>query len=255
MTLSFADLGVPTFISDALAQRGIIRRSVQAATVADGLAGRDVCGRAPTGSGKTMRSACRSSPPPSVPSQAWPARAHAGPTRELADQITAELRSFSGRLASTPSTAASATASRSPPCGAASTSSSACPGRLEDLIQRGDVSLDAVDNVVLDEADRMADMGFLPVVRRLLDQTSDDRRTMLFSATLDDVAKLARDYQRPRSPRGRRRDARRHVGGAPVRDGRAARAQRDRRRDRERGVAVDRVHPGRATAPTAWHDS
>jgi superfamily II DNA/RNA helicase len=72
----------------------------------------------------------------------------------------------------------------------------ACPGRLEDLIDRGDVELGSVERVVLDEADRMADMGFMPAVRRILDQTSRDRQTLLFSATLDgDVAKLTRDYQ------------------------------------------------------------
>jgi superfamily II DNA/RNA helicase len=73
----------------------------------------------------------------------------------------------------------------------------ACPGRLLDLVQRGDVSLHEVDTVVVDEADRMADMGFLPSVRRLLDDTPDTRQTILFSATLDgDVAVLTRAYQR-----------------------------------------------------------
>ena len=73
----------------------------------------------------------------------------------------------------------------------------ACPGRLEDLIGQGAVDLSAVERVVLDEADRMADMGFMPAVRRILDQTSGQRQTLMFSATLDrDVAKLTRDYQR-----------------------------------------------------------
>ncbi len=73
----------------------------------------------------------------------------------------------------------------------------ACPGRLEDLIKGGSVSLEDVSFVVVDEADRMADMGFLPEVKRLLDQTRDDRQTLLFSATLDgDIAELTRRYQR-----------------------------------------------------------
>jgi superfamily II DNA/RNA helicase len=73
----------------------------------------------------------------------------------------------------------------------------ACPGRLEDLVARGSVDLAFVEMVVIDEADRMADMGFLPAVRRLVDQTSADRQTLLFSATLDGpVDKLVRDYQR-----------------------------------------------------------
>jgi superfamily II DNA/RNA helicase len=83
----------------------------------------------------------------------------------------------------------------------------ACPGRLEDLIARRDVGLECVDMVVLDEADRMADMGFLPAVRRILDATRADRQTLLFSATLDgDVDKVVRYYQR---------DPRRHEVVAP----------------------------------------
>jgi superfamily II DNA/RNA helicase len=72
----------------------------------------------------------------------------------------------------------------------------ACPGRLADLVRRGDVDLSAVEVVTVDEADRMADMGFLPEVRRLLDQTASTRQTLLFSATLDDaVDVLVRRYQ------------------------------------------------------------
>ena len=72
----------------------------------------------------------------------------------------------------------------------------ACPGRLEDLIQTGHVSLDDVDQVVIDEADRMADMGFLPAVRRILRLTNDRRQVLLFSATFDGaVSKLAREIQ------------------------------------------------------------
>src|SRR5207302_5898849 len=73
----------------------------------------------------------------------------------------------------------------------------ACPGRLEDLLGSGDVSLADVDIVVIDEADRMADMGFLPAVKRLMDQVRPDRQTLLYSATLDgDVDTLVRRYQR-----------------------------------------------------------
>jgi len=73
----------------------------------------------------------------------------------------------------------------------------ACPGRLADLVRRGNVKLDEVEIVVIDEADRMADMGFLPDVRRLLDMVREDRQTLLFSATLDgDVDVLIRNYQR-----------------------------------------------------------
>ena len=197
-TPSFADLGVPSFISAALEQRGITHPfEIQAATVADALAGRDVCGRAPTGSGKTIAFGV---PLVATTERAQPGRPRAlvlAPTRELADQITSELRTFSGRLRIDAVYGGVGYGKQVSALRRGVDILVACPGRLEDLIQRGDVSLGDVDNVVLDEADRMADMGFLPVVRRLLDQTSSERRTMLFSATLDgDVAKLTRDYQR-----------------------------------------------------------
>ena len=197
-TPSFADLGVPDFICSALEQRGITHPfQIQAATVADALAGRDVCGRAPTGSGKTIAFGV---PLVATTERAEPGRPRAlvlAPTRELADQITAELRSFSGRLRVDAVYGGVGYGKQVSALRRGVDILVACPGRLEDLIQRRDVQLGDVDNVVLDEADRMADMGFLPVVRRLLDQTSAERRTMLFSATLDgDVAKLTRDYQR-----------------------------------------------------------
>ena len=95
-----------------------------------------------------------------------------------------------------PSTAVWATGRSARRSATASTCSSRCPGRLGDLIEQDVVRLDAVEFVVVDEADRMADMGFLPDVRRLLDQTSRKRQTLLFSATLDgDVAELTREYQ------------------------------------------------------------
>lgn len=201
MSTTFAQLGVPSFICDALARRDIHEPfAIQAATVADGLAGRDVCGRAPTGSGKTLAFGV-----PLVANVADLGRAPAGrphalilaPTRELADQITAELRSFSGRVRVDAVYGGVGYGAQLTALRRGVDVLVACPGRLEDLIQRGDVDLGGVRFVVLDEADRMADMGFMPAVRRLLDRTSDDRQTVLFSATLDgDVAKLTADYQR-----------------------------------------------------------
>ena len=198
MSTTFAQLGVPAFICDALEQRGIIHPfEIQAATVADGLAGRDVCGRAPTGSGKTIAFG--------VPLIATTERARPGapqalvlaPTRELADQITEELRTFSGRLRVDAVYGGVGYGKQLSALRRGVDVLVACPGRLEDLIQRGDVELGDVRHVVLDEADRMADMGFLPAVRRLLDRTSRDRQTVLFSATLDgEVALLTREYQR-----------------------------------------------------------
>jgi superfamily II DNA/RNA helicase len=198
MPPTFAQLGVSSSIVDALARRGITEPfEIQAATIADALAGRDVCGRAPTGSGKTLAFGI---PLVATVDRAQPRRPRAlvlAPTRELAEQITTELRSFAGdvRIA-----AVYGGVGYGPQINALRKGVDvlvACPGRLEDLIQQGDVQLADVDKVVLDEADRMADMGFMPAVRRLLDATSPSRQTVLFSATLDgDVAKLTRDYQR-----------------------------------------------------------
>ena len=119
------------------------------------------------------------------------------PTRELADQICKELRAFSGkRIVSVVYGGVSYGPQRKALAKGVDILV-ACPGRLEDLIEQGELTLEDVKQVVIDEADRMADMGFMPAVKRILDQTSNDRQTILFSATLDhDVAKLKKHYQR-----------------------------------------------------------
>jgi superfamily II DNA/RNA helicase len=197
---TFASLGVPDFICRALEQRGIVEPfEIQAVTVADVLAGRDVCGRAPTGSGKTLAFGVPMVAMISEAGRAAPGRPKAlilAPTRELAEQITNELRSFGGRLRID---AVYGGVGYGPQLNALKRGIDilvACPGRLEDLIERRDVNLSDVGFVVLDEADRMADMGFMPSVRRLLDRTAKKRQTVLFSATLDgDIAKLTKEYQ------------------------------------------------------------
>ena len=198
MSTTFAQLGVPDAICRALARHGITEPfAIQAATITDALAGRDVCGRAPTGSGKTLAFGI-----PLVVNveRAQPKRPRAlvlAPTRELAEQIHEEIRTFAGPVRIG---VVYGGVGYGPQIAALRKGVDilvACPGRLEDLIDQGLVDLGCVDHVVLDEADRMADMGFMPAVRRLLDQTSSDRQTVLFSATLDgDVAKLTRDHQR-----------------------------------------------------------
>ncbi len=197
MSTTFAQLGVPQNICRALEKRGIVDAfEIQAATVADALAGRDVCGRAPTGSGKTLAFGIPLVATVERAEKRHPRALILSPTRELADQITTELRSFAGDIRVA---AVYGGVGYGPQLNALSKGVDilvACPGRLEDLIERGSVSLSQVDQVVLDEADRMADMGFMPTVKRILDQTADDRQTVLFSATLDgDIAKLSRDYQ------------------------------------------------------------
>jgi superfamily II DNA/RNA helicase len=198
---TFASLGVPSDIVAALARKSITEPfPIQVATVPDALAGRDVCGKAPTGSGKTLAfgigAVGRLTGKPSRPRQ--PRVLVLTPTRELAAQVATELRalatprqlrvdSFYGGVGYGPQLKALARGVDV---------AVACPGRLADLIERGSIRLDAVEIVVIDEADRMADMGFLPDVRRLLDLTPADRQTLLFSATLDgDIDVLVRRYQ------------------------------------------------------------
>ena len=119
------------------------------------------------------------------------------PTRELADQIAGELRSFAGSIRVDVVYGGVGHGKQRSALRRGVDVLVACPGRLEDLIQMGDLFLGDVERVVLDEADRMADMGFMPAVRRILGQTAKARQTILFSATLDgDVAELTRSHQR-----------------------------------------------------------
>lgn len=198
MSPSFAQLGVPESICRALDKRGITSPfEIQAATIADALAGRDVCGRAPTGSGKTLAFGIPLVATVEKGTSRRPRALVLAPTRELADQIHAELRSFAGSIRTTVVYGGVGYGPQLKALRQGVDILVACPGRLEDLLSQGSVNLADVEHVVIDEADRMADMGFLPAVRRLVDQTSPNRQTVLFSATLDgDIAKLTRDYQR-----------------------------------------------------------
>ena len=199
-TTTFRDLGVPAEFVDVLDREGI--RSpfpIQALTVADAMAGRDLSGKAPTGSGKTLAFAL---PVAARVTKAQPGRPRAlllVPTRELAAQVKEVLVPLARVRGRTVVTIYGGTDIRKDVkrLRAGADVVVACPGRLADLVRRGDVSLADVEIVVLDEADRMADMGFLPEVKRLLDACQRDRQTLLFSATLDgDVDELVRRYQR-----------------------------------------------------------
>jgi superfamily II DNA/RNA helicase len=199
VTTTFADLGVPDDLIARLDAAGITAPfAIQTLTIADALAGRDLCGRAPTGSGKTL---AFSIPVAVRVGRAKPNRPRAlllVPTRELAAQVRDTLIPLAEARGRSVATVYGGTninrdiqrLRRGVDVLVAT------PGRLADLVQRRDCDLRDVDLVVIDEADRMADMGFLPEVRRLLDRTSDDRQTLLFSATLDgDVDVLIRNYQ------------------------------------------------------------
>ena len=198
-TLSFADLGVPGDIDKALKANGITAPfEIQAATIPDALNGRDVLGRAPTGSGKTLAFGI-----PMV-TRLSDARPHAptglilSPTRELAEQIRKELEPLANVRGRTV-TAVYGGVGFGPQRKALRDGVDmlvACPGRLLDLIDQNEVRLGEVKIAVVDEADRMADMGFLPVVKKILDATNKDRQTVFFSATLGKEVQVLTDrYQ------------------------------------------------------------
>jgi superfamily II DNA/RNA helicase len=192
---SFADLGISNPVVGALAKRGISEPfPVQQLVVSDALDGHDLLVQSPTGSGKTLAFGI-----PMVdliePGQGLSGLVLA-PTRELASQIVDELDSIA-RVRNLRVAAVYGGVGFGPQSNAARRADIvvACPGRLEDLIARGVVSLDRVQILVLDEADRMLDMGFKPAVSRIVDQTPDDRQTLFFSATLEGATgKLAAAY-------------------------------------------------------------
>ncbi|MEO7556169.1 MAG: DEAD/DEAH box helicase [Acidimicrobiales bacterium] len=200
MPTTFADVGVPADLVALLAQRGItLPFAIQSAALADALAGRDVSGKAPTGSGKTLAFGIPLAVRVGAAKARKPRALVLVPTRELAAQVANEVRPLAGVRGRTVAAFYGGTGYGPQRKALASGVEIivACPGRLEDLLQNGDLSLAEVDIVVVDEADRMADMGFLPAVRRILDQVSPQRQTMLFSATLDgDINDLVRRYQR-----------------------------------------------------------
>ena len=198
-TSGFTDLGVPAEFVALLRRRSIVEPlPIQSMSVPDVLAGRDVSCCAPTGSGKTLAFGL----PMAARLPRGRARRPAGlvlaPTRELASQIAEEIRAFAS-LRGLRVHAIFGGVGYGPQLKALERGVDllvACPGRLEDLLARRALALDDVSMVVLDEADRMADMGFLPAVRRILDATRSDRQTLLFSATLDgDVDVLVQRYQ------------------------------------------------------------
>jgi superfamily II DNA/RNA helicase len=188
----FADLGVAVELAEVLAARGITTPfPIQAATLPDALAGRDVLGRGQTGSGKTFAFALplltrlATRPSPRRPNR--PRALILAPTRELAAQIESSLAPLAMALSLRTLTVFGGVSPHPQIAGlrAGVDVVVACPGRLADHVGTGHARLDAVEITVLDEADHMADLGFLPVVRRLLDKTPRSGQRMLFSATLD----------------------------------------------------------------------
>jgi superfamily II DNA/RNA helicase len=214
--VSFAAVGVSAPLVAALAAAGITAPfPIQAATLPDALSGRDILGRGQTGSGKTLgfciplaegladgyTSACR------------PRGLVLVPTRELASQVRSVLAPLAESVGLSVATIYGGVPQKPQVAmlRARADIVVACPGRLADLIEQGHCHLGDVEISVLDEADHMADLGFLPIVRRLLDMTPADGQRMLFSATLDAAVDiLARRFMK--------RPARHDVGAveAPV---------------------------------------
>ncbi len=189
---TFADLGVPPTLVSTLAASGVTEPfPIQSATLPDSLAGRDVLGRGRTGSGKTYAFAlpllARLAASGTKRTPKRPRALVLAPTRELASQIEAAIAPLARASGLRTLTVFGGVGAHPQIRGLRDGVDIviACPGRLADHVQQGHADLGAVEITVLDEADHMADLGFLPVVRRLLDTTPRNGQRMLFSATLD----------------------------------------------------------------------
>ena len=186
-------------MADVLRDGGIEEPfEVQTKTIPGALEGRDVCCRAPTGSGKTLAFGI---PLVTMSPKAEPKRPTSlilTPTRELAEQIRGVLRPLADSIGIRTASVYGGTPYKGQyrRLNRGVEILVACPGRLIDLLERGALRLDDVGIVVLDEADRMADMGFMQPVRSIMDKCKQDRQTILFSATLDEeVSEIVESYQ------------------------------------------------------------
>ena len=197
---TFRELGLRAEIVDALTAQGIDEPfPVQAATIEDALAGRDVCGKAKTGSGKTLAFGLPALQTVHASRPGHPAALVLVPTRELAKQVVDVLNPIGKQIGVRVAAFYGGTSmdrqirnlSRKIEVAVAT------PGRLIDLLERGELDLDDIGILIIDEADRMADMGFLPQVEWIMRKVPDNRQTLLFSATLDrEVDVLVRRYMR-----------------------------------------------------------
>ncbi|MEE1622315.1 DEAD/DEAH box helicase, partial [Zafaria sp. J156] len=202
MSTTFLSLGVPASLADVLSSQGIDAPfPIQQATLPSTLAGRDVLGRGQTGSGKTLAFAlplvARLAANPRQRRARFPRALIMAPTRELATQISRTVIPLaeSARLRTAVVFGGVPQGRQERELNAGVDILIACPGRLEDLLNQKVADLAHVEVSVLDEADHMADLGFLPVVKRILDRTPRGIQHMLFSATLDNgVDKLVARY-------------------------------------------------------------
>ena len=198
MSMSFADLGVPANLVARLASRGIHEAfPIQEVAIPDALAGHDVVGKAATGSGKTLAFGLPLMARITKARPRKPVGLILVPTRELAAQVQKELANLTedrGRRIICIYGGTSYNVARKA-LNMGVDIVVACPGRLEDMLEQGAFDLSETATVIVDEADRMADMGFLPAVRRIMAQTPADRHVMLFSATMGpDVKSLVKEF-------------------------------------------------------------
>jgi ATP-dependent RNA helicase RhlE len=195
---SFADLGVSRAVVSSLAQAGIVEPfAIQSAVIGDAIAGRDVIAKSPTGSGKTLAFGIPLAERLSAEDRR-PGALVLAPTRELATQIVDDIRAVAhSRALRVTAVYGGVGLVKQAKDAAASHILVATPGRLEDLLARRAFSLDRIRMLVLDEADRMLDMGFRPAIDRIVAACPDTRQTLFFSATLDgEAGRLANRYAR-----------------------------------------------------------
>src|SRR5579871_5499995 len=198
MSKSFAELGVSRAVIGSLSQAGITQPfAIQRAVIGDAIAGRDVIAKSPTGSGKTLAFGV-----PLVErigaEDPRPAALVLAPTRELATQIVDDIRGIAhARALRVTAVYGGVGLVKQAKDAASSHVLVATPGRLEDLLARGAFTLQRIQILVLDEADRMLDMGFRPAIDRIVAACPRNRQTLFFSATLDgESGRLAERYAR-----------------------------------------------------------
>ena len=196
----FSDLGIKPSLVEALSNQGIVEPfEVQIEAIPSALEGRDVCCRAPTGSGKTLAFGLPLVSKLKPATSKNPTALILTPTRELAEQIRNVLDPLAWSYSKMKVLSVYGGTSYGRQIKALEKGVEivvACPGRLLDLIERGALTLDQIDIVVLDEADRMADMGFMEPVCKIIDKCTSRPQMILFSATLDrDVSRLVKTYQ------------------------------------------------------------
>ena len=201
-TVTFAEIGLPAPLVQALARNSItVPSPIQALAVPDALAGTNVLGRAQTGSGKTLAFGLpmltRLSRHEDRPAPKRPRALVLVPTRELAFQVVDSLNSYAGAMGLTvrPAVGGTPFSKQVDQLRRGVDILVATPGRLNDHLRQGTCILDSIEITALDEADQMADMGFLPEVRAILGETRADGQRLLFSATLDrEVQSLVRQF-------------------------------------------------------------